>query len=240
MLLVPRQLRRAGMTGDVPYYGGRLSPAQAYAVSHPAGRPPPAPPPSRQPVPARQRGGHAGRPAAPPRHGRDQRGRVPAVPGAGAAVTGPVQVLVVGFDRPAFSGEVMAEFTRLREAGVVRLVDLLLVRRAEDGAIDTLDVPDGEAAGPRPAGRHAPRRLRERRRRRGRRPDPDADPDDVPLWSLADAVPPGSAAAVALIEHVWAEPLMAAIRRAGGTPLDETWLASPDLAALERAAEEPR
>jgi hypothetical protein len=42
MLLVPRQLRRAGMTGDVPYYGGRLSPAQAYAASHPA-RPQPRP-----------------------------------------------------------------------------------------------------------------------------------------------------------------------------------------------------
>jgi putative oligomerization/nucleic acid binding protein len=39
MLLVPRQLRRAGMTGDVPYYGGRMSPAQAYAVTH-SGRPP--------------------------------------------------------------------------------------------------------------------------------------------------------------------------------------------------------
>jgi hypothetical protein len=24
------------MTGNVPYYGGRLSPAQAYAASHPA------------------------------------------------------------------------------------------------------------------------------------------------------------------------------------------------------------
>jgi hypothetical protein len=24
-----------GMTGNVPYYGGRLSPAQAYAASHP-------------------------------------------------------------------------------------------------------------------------------------------------------------------------------------------------------------
>jgi hypothetical protein len=41
MLLVPRQLRRAGMTGDVPYYGGRFSPAQAYAASHPSGPPPP-------------------------------------------------------------------------------------------------------------------------------------------------------------------------------------------------------
>ena len=37
MRLAPRQLQRAGMTGDVPYYGGRLSPSQAYAVSHQAG-----------------------------------------------------------------------------------------------------------------------------------------------------------------------------------------------------------
>jgi hypothetical protein len=36
MLLVPRQLQRVGMTGSVPYYGGRFSPAQAYAASHPS------------------------------------------------------------------------------------------------------------------------------------------------------------------------------------------------------------
>jgi hypothetical protein len=40
MLLVPRQLRRAGLTGDVPYYGGRFTPAQAYAASHPSAPPP--------------------------------------------------------------------------------------------------------------------------------------------------------------------------------------------------------
>ena len=45
MLLVPRQLRRAGITGDVPYYGGRFTPAQAYAASHP--RPAAAPPARR-------------------------------------------------------------------------------------------------------------------------------------------------------------------------------------------------
>jgi hypothetical protein len=39
MLLVPRQLQRVGMTGNVPYYGGRFTPAQAYAAAHPA-RPP--------------------------------------------------------------------------------------------------------------------------------------------------------------------------------------------------------
>jgi len=42
MLLVPRQLQRAGMTGTVPYYGGRFTPAQAYAASHP--QPPQLPP----------------------------------------------------------------------------------------------------------------------------------------------------------------------------------------------------
>ena len=48
MLLVPRQLRRSGMTGNVPYYGGRFSPAQAYAASHPTGRPPGSAPPPGQ------------------------------------------------------------------------------------------------------------------------------------------------------------------------------------------------
>jgi hypothetical protein len=36
MLLVPKQLQRSGMTGSVPYYGGRFTPAQAYAASHTA------------------------------------------------------------------------------------------------------------------------------------------------------------------------------------------------------------
>jgi hypothetical protein len=52
MILVPRQLQRTGMTGDVPYYGGRLTPAQAYAASHPRPAPrlvPMAAPPSQAP-----------------------------------------------------------------------------------------------------------------------------------------------------------------------------------------------
>ena len=53
MLLVPRQLRRVGMTGDVPYYGGRFTPAQAYAAAHPRSAvPPPAPAPIPAPAPA--------------------------------------------------------------------------------------------------------------------------------------------------------------------------------------------
>ena len=53
MLLVPRQLQRVGMTGDVPYYGGRFTPAQAYAASHPRARPVAPQPVAPQPVPPR-------------------------------------------------------------------------------------------------------------------------------------------------------------------------------------------
>ena len=53
VVLVPRQLRMTGMTGDVPYFGGRFTPAQAYAASHPrpAAAPPPPPPPAPSPPP---------------------------------------------------------------------------------------------------------------------------------------------------------------------------------------------
>ncbi|WP_395695703.1 SHOCT domain-containing protein [Nocardioides sp.] len=49
VFLVPRQLRMTGMTGDVPYYGGRMTPAQAYAASHRTQPPPPPPPPPTAP-----------------------------------------------------------------------------------------------------------------------------------------------------------------------------------------------
>jgi hypothetical protein len=52
MLLVPRQLMRSGMTGTTPYYGGRFTPGQAYAASHPAARPTAAPVTGRTPLPA--------------------------------------------------------------------------------------------------------------------------------------------------------------------------------------------
>ncbi len=70
----------------------------------------------------------------------------------------------------------------------------------------------------------------------------DAAPADDPVgstWSLADAIPVGSTAAVALIEHLWAAPLTEAIRRAGGTPVEETWLAPGDVEVLEALLAQP-
>ena len=117
-------------------------------------------------------------------------------------MTGPVQVLVVGFDEPSFSGEVLAELERLRQAGVVRLVDVLLVRRDEDGTFDTLPPPPGADPG---LGRVAADSLRRGRRRGHARRGH--------LVAARSIVEPGSVAAVALLEHLWAESVVAAHRR---------------------------
>lgn len=147
---------------------------------------------------------------------------------------GPVQVLVVGFDQPTFSGEVLAELARLREAGIVRLIDVLLVSRSQDGTLQTLEPPDGFAA---ELGEIAAEVLGQPEDAGTEVANVAADSDVTKIesastWSLADAIPVGSTAAVALIEHLWAAPLGAAIQRAGGTPLEETWLARPDVELL--------
>jgi hypothetical protein len=142
-------------------------------------------------------------------------------------MTGPVQVLVVGLDEPTFSGEVMAELDRLRESGTVRLLDVLLVERAADGSLETVELPGSGLTG---IGDLAAQVLGTSE---GDAAGSD-EPADAGVWSLAEAIPVGATAAVALIEHVWAAPLRDVIQRHGGTPLDETWLNREDVAELER------
>ena len=38
---------------------------------------------------------------------------------------GPVQMIVVGFDDPKFTGEIREELARLKENDIARLIDLL-------------------------------------------------------------------------------------------------------------------
>jgi hypothetical protein len=59
---------------------------------------------------------------------------------------------------------------------------------------------------------------------------------DEAVWSIADTIPAGTAAAVALIEHRWAIPLRDAVRRAGGVALADTWVHPEDLVAAGAAA----
>jgi hypothetical protein len=152
---------------------------------------------------------------------------------------GPVQVLVVGYEQPTFTGEVLAELARLSDSGLVRLVDVLLVTRAADGTFDTVEPTADAAQGlpdlPHRSGALATALLGHSDAMRDDRKDGDSDDLDAvdgTVWSLADSVPAGTTAAVALIEHLWAAPLREAIQRTGGVPLDEIWLAEADLQRL--------
>lgn len=132
-------------------------------------------------------------------------------------MTGPVQVLVLGYDEPHFSGAALAEARRLEDAGLVRVVDVLAVRRDASGELDTLDLdgaPDGAVA----------RALLEAT---------TGEPAEA-TWSLTDTIPAGGTAVVVLLEHLWASALVAAISSSGGRPLDELWLGADDRATLDR------
>ena len=140
---------------------------------------------------------------------------------------GPVQLLVIGFDRPDFSGEVLAELQRLRESDVVRLVDLLVVQKGADGVVRRLhhsDLTAGEGAGAVVGaliGLGATRVEAEHGHL----------PAEEEFWSLDEVIPNDSAAAIALVEHRWAIGTRDAIGAAGGVAVAEAWIHPADLVA---------
>jgi hypothetical protein len=137
---------------------------------------------------------------------------------------GPVQLLVIGFDRPDFSGEVLAELERLRETDVVRVIDLLVVQKGADGVVRRLHHSDltGEGAG---AVLSALIGLD------ATGPEGGELPDEDEFWSLDEAIPNDSAAAIALVEHRWAIGTRDAIGAAGGVAVAEAWIHPADLVA---------
>lgn len=148
--------------------------------------------------------------------------------------TGPMQLVVLGFAGGEPRGEILAELQRLAERDIVRLVDALLVRKHEDGQIEVLEISQlpaddaelGAIVG-QLTGLHA-------EASNGSAPTAaeqlEALDDDV--WYVADAIPPGAAAAVALLEHRWAIPLREAMQGLGGQLLAESWVHPLDLEAI--------
>jgi len=159
---------------------------------------------------------------------------------------GPVQVLVVGFDDPDFRGEILAEIERLREDDIVRMIDVVVVRKTADGELEKFQQKDLEASaefgalagaliGMGAGGEEAA----EIAAVRGAEAAVSSDLlDDQEVWYIADAIPNGSAAAIALLEHRWAIGLRDAIGRAGGFHLADAWIHPRDLVAIGVAAAE--
>jgi hypothetical protein len=143
---------------------------------------------------------------------------------------GPVQLLVIGFDRPDFSGEVLAELERLRESDAVRVVDLLVVQKGADGVVRRLHHSDLAALEAEGGGTVLGALIGLDGEARAEAGGGEL-PAEEELWSLDEAIPNDSAAAIALVEHRWAIATRDAIGAAGGVAVAEAWIHPADLVA---------
>ena len=162
-----------------------------------------------------------------------------------AQAFGPVQMLVLEFDRTRFDGTIMPELERLKEQGIIRIVDLLFVSKPEGGELEVVQRSDlsQEQAMDFGALVGALVGLGTGSVETVRAPQAGAEDghvlDDTEVWYLADAIPEGSSAAVVLIEHRWAIPLRDKIAEAGGIALADEWIHPADLIAIGAAASTP-
>ena len=115
---------------------------------------------------------------------------------------GPVDYLVVEF--PAghrnYSGEMAAELADLSESGTIRLLDLLILEKEEDGTIQAFEIDDFDEVDDLVKLEAEIAEI--------------LAADDVA--HLAEAMLPGSVAGVIVWENRWAAPFASATRRAGG------------------------
>jgi len=115
---------------------------------------------------------------------------------------GPVDYLVVEFPAGAsnFTGEMAKELVALVDAGTIRLIDVLILTKEEDGTVDAMELSDIEELGELEALESELAEL--------------LAADDVA--HLAAAMEPGSTAGVLIWENLWAAPFASAARRSGG------------------------
>ncbi len=115
---------------------------------------------------------------------------------------GPVDYLVVEF--PAgeqnFTGAAAEELLRLHDAGIIRVMDLVLIGKGTDGTVMAQELGDLESMG-------------EFARLETELAESLAE-DDV--LALGAVMGPGSMGAVLVYENLWAAPFAAALRHAGG------------------------
>ena len=115
---------------------------------------------------------------------------------------GPVDWIVVEFPGSRFKGEIGPALADLVENGTVRVLDLLLIKKDEAGSLDFYELSDldeSELGGLRAYETELAALLSEQ---------------DVE--AVAEAVQPGSSAALLVWENSWAAPFGSAVRRAGG------------------------
>ena len=115
---------------------------------------------------------------------------------------GPVDYIVVEFPagKSNFTGEMATELLALVDSGTIRVIDVLILTKNEDGTVDAMELSDIEELGELQAVEAQLAEL--------------LAAEDVE--NLAAAMDPGSTAGVLIWENLWAAPFGSAVRRSGG------------------------
>jgi uncharacterized membrane protein len=156
---------------------------------------------------------------------------------------GPVQLLVLGFRRPDFHGEIIAELERLRESDTVRVIDSMAVYKDADGEIEVehlsnLTQDEAIELGSKVGALIGLGIEGEEGIEAGAVAGADATEDavhvfsDEQAWDVIGDIPNDSAAALILLEHHWAVPLRDAIVRAHGFRISDGFISPLDLVAI--------
>jgi hypothetical protein len=115
---------------------------------------------------------------------------------------GPVDWIVVEFPGSKFNGQIAPALLDLVERDLIRVLDLLVLKKDADGSLEAFELSDldqGEIGDLRTYESELAMLLSE---------------EDV--TSLAAAIEPGSSAGVLVWENTWAAPFASAVRRSGG------------------------
>ena len=115
--------------------------------------------------------------------------------------SGPIDYLVVEFPGSKMTGEGLPLLVDLVDAGIIRILDLVFVKRELDGSIKAIEIADFDDDGQLDLAvfEGAASGL--------------LGPDDVD--EATSVIEPGSSAGILVYENVWAAPFARALRRGG-------------------------
>jgi hypothetical protein len=134
---------------------------------------------------------------------------------------GPLEYVVIEFEGNHLTGEIVPELHRLRDLGIVRVVDLLLIQKDAQGNVSARELSDLNEEEAKPYWPIAGEVL-----------DLLSEAD---VETAAADLPLNSSGAIALLEHTWATHLQETIRNAQGRVLSGGLLPA---AEVERLAAE--
>lgn len=115
---------------------------------------------------------------------------------------GPVDWIVVEFPGSRFNGEMAPALRDLVERDLVRVLDLLVLKKDADGTLEAFELSDLD-----------PAEIGELRTYEAELATLLSEED---VTAIAEAIEPGNSAAVLVWENSWAAPFASAVRRSGG------------------------